>query len=55
MAQTPNGNAIEFSVGPQTFYVLPIKNETREGTYGPGEPHTLLLWRENNPLPGQGR
>jgi hypothetical protein len=40
------GNAIAFSVGRRTYYVLTIKNETQEGAYGPGEPHTLLLWRE---------
>jgi hypothetical protein len=44
---TPQGNTIAFDVGRQTYYVLTIKNETREGTYGPGEPHTLLVWREN--------
>lgn len=40
------GNAIAFTVGRRTYYVLTIKNETQEGAYGPGEPHTLLIWRE---------
>ena len=42
---TPHGgNAIAFTVGRRTYYVLTIKNETQEGAYGPGEPHTLLMW-----------
>ena len=45
---TPHGNAIAFSLGRRTYYVWTIKNETREGAYGPGEPHTLLLWREGS-------
>jgi hypothetical protein len=40
------GNAIAFTVGRRTYYVLTIKTETQEGAYGPGEPHTLLLWRD---------
>jgi hypothetical protein len=40
------GNAIAFTVGRQAYFVLIIKNETQEGAYGPGEPHTLLIWRE---------
>jgi hypothetical protein len=43
---TRHGNVIAFTVSPFTYYVLTIKNETREGAYGPGEPHTLLVWRE---------
>jgi hypothetical protein len=46
---TPHGgNAIAFRAGRYTYYVLTIKNETQEGAYGPGEPHTLLLWRERS-------
>lgn len=40
------GNAIAFTVGRQTYFALIIKNETQEGAYGPGEPHTVLIWRE---------
>lgn len=46
LAPTAHGNAIAFRRGTATYYVLTIKNETREGLYGPGEPHTLLFWRE---------
>jgi hypothetical protein len=41
---TPHGNAIVFTAPRYTYYVLTIKNETQEGAYGPGEPHTLLVW-----------
>jgi hypothetical protein len=45
---TPQGNAIVFRVPRYTYYVLTIKNETQEGAYGPGEPHTLLVWRKRH-------
>jgi hypothetical protein len=43
---TLDGNAIMFESRAHRYYVLTIKNETREGLYGAGEPHTLLVWRK---------
>jgi hypothetical protein len=42
----PLGNVIAFDAPRHSYYVLTVKNETREGEYGPGEPHTFMVWRE---------
>jgi hypothetical protein len=46
LVQRATGNVIAFDSGRHTYNVLTIKGETREGQYGPGEPHTFLIWRE---------
>jgi hypothetical protein len=42
----PQGNVIAFNAPRHSYYVLTVKNETREGEYGPAEPHTFMVWRE---------